>query len=206
MLLAIFWWLGSGAIGVCALISTYGYLSANLLHSTRITFALAEQGDFPQLFARIHPRFRTPHISILAYALAVVGFAAAGDFRWNAILSAATRLVVYGQWPPRLLVLRKRRGPAPFSLPLGPLFAAASLLIVLILLSRIGAGEALVLALTAAMALANWSLRPSRRRRRKQTLHSFGQIGSRFRFPSRTNLRTGWHRTCANTAWREALQ
>jgi basic amino acid/polyamine antiporter, APA family len=151
---------GSAAIGVCALISTYGYLSANLLHSTRITFALAVQGDFPQLFARIHPRFRTPHISILVYSLAVLGFAALGDFRWNAILSAATRLVVYGGMATALIVLRKCKGPAPFSLPLGPAFSAASLLIVLILLSRIGAGEAIILALTAAMALVNWLLLP----------------------------------------------
>jgi hypothetical protein len=57
-----------------------------------------------------------------------------------------------------LIVFRKRSGPAPFSLPLGRLFSGTSLLIVLILLSRIGTGEAIVLALTAAMALANWFL------------------------------------------------
>jgi basic amino acid/polyamine antiporter, APA family len=147
---------GATAIGLGALISTYGYLSANLLHSTRITFALAEQGDFPQFFARIHPRFRTPHVSILVYSLAVFGFAALGDFRWNAILSAATRLVVYGGMAIALFVFRKRSGSAPFSLPFGPVFSATSLLIVLILLSRIGSGEAIVLALTGIVALANW--------------------------------------------------
>jgi amino acid transporter len=147
---------GATAIGLGALISTYGYLSANLLHSTRITFSLAEQGDFPQFFARIHPRFRTPYISILVYSLAVFAFAAGGDFRWNATLSAATRLVVYGGMAIALLVLRKRRGPAPFNLPLPWLFGGAALLIVLVLLSRIGSGEAVVLAMTAAMALANW--------------------------------------------------
>lgn len=147
---------GATIIGIAALISTYGYLSANLLHSTRITFALADQGDFPQFFARIHPRFRTPHVSILMYSLAVFGFAALGDFRWNAILSAATRLVVYGGMAIALLVFRKRSGPAPFSLPVGPIFSVASLFIVLVLLSRIGSGEAVVLALTGVVALANW--------------------------------------------------
>jgi APA family basic amino acid/polyamine antiporter len=147
---------GATAIGLGALISTYGYLSANLLHSTRITFSLAEQGDFPPFFARIHPRFRTPHISILVYSIAVFAFAASGDFRWNAILSAATRLVVYGGMVVALLVLRKRSGPAPFNLPFPRLFSVAALLIVLILLSRIGSGEAVVLAMTALMALANW--------------------------------------------------
>jgi basic amino acid/polyamine antiporter, APA family len=147
---------GATAIGLGALISTYGYLSANLLHSTRITFSLAEQGDFPHFFARIHPHFRTPYISILVYSLAVFAFAASGDFRWNAILSAATRLFVYGGMAIALLVLRKRSGPAPFSLPLPWLFSGTALLIVLVLLSRIGSGEAVVLAMTAAMALANW--------------------------------------------------
>jgi amino acid transporter len=149
---------GATAIGSGALISTYGYLSANLLHSTRITFSLAEQGDFPQFFARIHPRFRTPHISILIYSLTVFAFAALGDFRWNAILSAATRLVVYGAMAIALLLLRRQRGPAPFILPFPWLFSIAALLIVLVLLSRIGPGEATVIALTAAMALANWFL------------------------------------------------
>jgi amino acid transporter len=148
---------GATAIGIGALISTYGYLSANLLHSTRITFALAEQGDFPKFFARIHPRFRTPHISIFLYALAVFGFAALGDFRWNAVLSAATRLIIYGAMAIALIIFRKRSGPAPCSLPLGPVFSAAALLIVLVLLSRIGFGEAVVLGLTAAMALVNWT-------------------------------------------------
>ena len=147
---------GATAIGLGALISTYGYLSANLLHSTRITFALAEQGDFPQFFARVHARFRTPYLSILVYSLAVFGFAAIGDFRWNAILSAATRLVVYGGMAIALLVFRKRSGPAPFSLPFGLLFSAAGLLMVSILLSRIGRGEGIVLGLTAIVALLNW--------------------------------------------------
>jgi amino acid transporter len=147
---------GATAIGLGALISTYGYLSANLLHSTRITFSLAEHGDFPRFFARIHPRFRTPHISILLYSLAVFSFAALGDFRWNAVLSAATRLVVYGGMAAALLVLRKRGGAAPFSLAFPWLFSGAALLIVVVLLSRIGPGEAVVLAATAAMALANW--------------------------------------------------
>lgn len=147
---------GAAAIGFGALLSTYGYLSANLLHSTRITFALAQQGDFPPFFARIHRKFRTPHVSIAVYSLAVFVLAALGDFRWNAILSAATRLVVYGGMAVALLVMRRRDGVAPFALPAGPLFSAASLLIVVVLLSRIGKGEALVLALTALITLANW--------------------------------------------------
>jgi basic amino acid/polyamine antiporter, APA family len=147
---------GGAAIGVGALVSTYGYLSANLLHSARIPFSLAEQGDFPGVFAKIHDRFRTPHVSIALYSVALFAFAALGDFRWNAILSAATRLVVYGAMAVALLVMRKRNGPAPFELRGGAVFSALTMTIVLVLLSHIGKGEAVVLGLTAVVALMNW--------------------------------------------------
>ncbi len=155
----MFWgnW-GASAIGIAALVSTYGYLSANLLHSARIPFSLAEQGDFPKVFAAIHNRFRTPHISIAAYSAALFIFAALGDFRWNAILSAATRLVAYGAMAVALPALRRKSGPAPFVLPFGMVFSGASLLIVLVLLSHIGKGEALVLGLTSVVALVNWAI------------------------------------------------
>jgi APA family basic amino acid/polyamine antiporter len=149
---------GATAIGIGALISTYGYLSANLLHSARIPFSMAEQGDFPGVFARIHKKFQTPHISIATYSVALFGFAAFGDFRWNAILSAATRLVVYGAMAVALMVLRKRIGPAPFALPAGICFSGASMAIVLLLLSHVGKGEAIVLAITGMVALLNWGM------------------------------------------------
>ena len=58
---------GAAFVSVGALVSVYGYLSANMLGVPRITFALAENGDFPSIFAAIHPRFRTPYFSILAF-------------------------------------------------------------------------------------------------------------------------------------------
>ena len=45
----------AAAIAIGALFSIYGYLSANMLHTPRLTFALAERGDIPAIFARIHP-------------------------------------------------------------------------------------------------------------------------------------------------------
>ena len=86
---------GAVAMALAALVSSYGYLSANLLHSPRITFAMAEQGDFPAFLAAIHPKYRTPYFSILLYALIVFVFAALGNFQWNAMLSAVSRLAIY---------------------------------------------------------------------------------------------------------------
>jgi basic amino acid/polyamine antiporter, APA family len=62
---------GAALISVGALVSVYGYLTAQMLHTPRLTFALGEKGDFPRFFARIHSRYQTPHISILAFAAIV---------------------------------------------------------------------------------------------------------------------------------------
>jgi APA family basic amino acid/polyamine antiporter len=45
--------------------SVLGCLNATLLTAPRIPFAMAERGDFLASFADIHPKFRTPHRSIL---------------------------------------------------------------------------------------------------------------------------------------------
>ena len=56
---------GAMAIAIAALVSAYGYLSANLLHAPRITYALAEQGDFPRFLGAVHPKYpHTLHIHI----------------------------------------------------------------------------------------------------------------------------------------------
>jgi APA family basic amino acid/polyamine antiporter len=145
------------AIGIAALISAYGYLSANLLHAPRVTYALAEQGDFPSIFAAVHPKYRTPHISILVYAILVFVFAALGNFQWNAVLSAVSRLAVYGAMAFAVPVLRhKRPGEAQFALPLPYLFAGLSILFSIILLTQMGRAEFFVVGATCLIALINW--------------------------------------------------
>ena len=71
---------GAVFVSVGALISVVGYLSANMLGVPRITFALAENGDFPSIFAAIHPRFRTPYVSIRCVCALELAAGAAGKF------------------------------------------------------------------------------------------------------------------------------
>ncbi len=88
---------GAALVAVGALISFYGYLSAKILGMPRVTFALAEQGDFPKAFAAIHPRFHTPYVSILVFSALVWVFALSGEFKWNVTLSAVARLLYYAR-------------------------------------------------------------------------------------------------------------
>ena len=148
---------GGTAIALAALLSGYGYLSANVLHAPRLTFALAEQGDFPAFLSKIHAKYRTPYVSILVYATLTFVFAMVGDFRWNAQLSAVSRLAVYAAMALAVPVLRGRKdGKAQFLLPLPYLFAGLGVLYSAVLASQMGRSEFAVMAVTSVMALANW--------------------------------------------------
>jgi len=139
------------------LVSAYGYMSANMLHTPRITFAMGERGDFPAFFGKIHPRFRTPHLSIVIFAAVLLLFSVAGNFRWNAMLSSVARLFVYGSVAAALPVLRKKQPQADgFRLPFGFAMAALALLFTGVLVTRMHRAELIVISITAALALVNW--------------------------------------------------
>lgn len=148
---------GAAFIAVGALVSVYGYLSANMLAVPRITFAMAEGGDFPAIFAAIHPRFRTPYFSILVFAFLTWLLALLGSFSWNVTLSAAARLFFYAGGCAALPVLRKKQpGTALFRLPAGPWFAVVGVLVCIVLMSQIDRSGSLILFAIVVVALINW--------------------------------------------------
>jgi APA family basic amino acid/polyamine antiporter len=147
---------GAGLIAFGALFSVYGYLSANMLATPRITFALAERGDFPSPFGFVHQRFRTPYFSIFAFALLVWLIAWLGSFTWNVTLSAGSRLFYYGVVCAALPALRRKRGPAAFRLPGGGFIAFLGVAICIGLLTRIDYSKSLILLAAVAVALLNW--------------------------------------------------
>ncbi|HTT43608.1 MAG TPA: APC family permease [Steroidobacteraceae bacterium] len=150
---------GAALISIGALISVYGYLSANMLSVPRGIFALAERGDFPRAFAAVHPGFRTPHVSILSVALLMWAFSLFGGFAWNVTLSAVARLFYYGAVCAAVPVLRRRQpGAAAFRLPGGALLPALGVLICLVLLTRVDFSKSLILLAVILAATVNWLL------------------------------------------------
>jgi basic amino acid/polyamine antiporter, APA family len=149
---------GAALIAVGALFSVYGYLSGNILATPRITFALAERGDFPPVFALVHKRFHTPYFSIFVFALLVWVLALVGSFTWNVTLSAGSRLFYYGVVCAALPVLRRKQGPALFRVPGGAWIALLGVMICVGLLTRIDYSKSLILLAAVAVALLNWLL------------------------------------------------
>ena len=147
----------AAAIAVGALVSIYGYLSANMLHTPRLTFALAERGDFPEIFARIHAKFQTPHVSILLYTALLLAFTLWGNFRWNITLSAIARLFTYSSVAIALLILRLKQPHAnAFRVPAGEVLAVLSILFCVVLLVRAPLSNSSALIVTATLAALNW--------------------------------------------------
>ncbi len=155
--------LGAGLMAAGALVSVYGYLAASMVNVPRLTYAMAAEGDLPPKLGALHPRFRTPHVSVMLFAAAVWTLAAAGTFIQNLTLSAVSRLLTYGAVSVALVALRRqetagREGvePAWFRIPAGPAVAALGLAFSAVLALRMSQREVAVLAGTLLAGLVHW--------------------------------------------------
>jgi len=148
---------GASLITGGALISAFGYVSANMLHTPRLTFAMAEQRDFPAVFGIVHPRFRTPSASIVAFAMLVFSFSTAGDFKMNATLAAVSRIFVYASIAAALPILRRKNPQAEaFRVKGGIFFTVAALLFTSLLAFGIPPSGWVFMLTASFLALLNW--------------------------------------------------
>jgi len=143
-------------MAVGAVLSTFGFLGAQLVAVPRLTYAFAEQGDFPAIFARVHPRFRTPYVSIVLWGVLVLALALYGNFLWNAVLSVASRLVSYVLVCAALLVLRRKHPEADaFRIPAAGLAAGIGIAFCLLLVTRMTREHAFLVGVVGLIAALN---------------------------------------------------
>jgi basic amino acid/polyamine antiporter, APA family len=154
---------GATLVSIGVLVSCYGYLSANILGFPRILFAMAERGDLPSVFARVHPRFRTPHIAIGIFAILLYGFSIAKGFQWNLFVSAMARLIYYASVALALPVLRHRidAPEARFQIPFGWFFSLLTIGTSLLLFPKLDRASLMVLGVLTLCIVGNtvWASR-----------------------------------------------
>jgi amino acid transporter len=143
-----------------AAVSMSGNNMGQALSGSRSLFALAEQGDLPAVFGRVHPRFGTPVVAIVVTAGISLALALSGSFSTLALSSAVARLVVYVGTCASVLALR-RAGRAPFTIPFGPVIPVIALCVSLAILFGASAlqlkvGASFLAAGAALFALARW--------------------------------------------------
>lgn len=127
--------MGATVVLLTAVISCAGTLSGWMMASPRVLYALAIQGDLPVVLATVHPVRRTPWVAVLTSALLVWSMTVSGTFVYLATFSAIARLLTYASTSAALIVLRRRVGPAPIPIPLGPFLAIVALLSTVVALS-----------------------------------------------------------------------
>jgi len=148
---------GAPLIAGGALLSVVGYLCANMLHTPRVIFAMGEQGDAPRFMAAVHPRFRTPSVAIMIYAVTLTTFSVAGSYRWNVTVTGFSRVLVYACIAAALPVLRRKRPVAEgLRLPGGLLFSVVAFAFAAALATRIDFGGLAVASGTFVLAGLNW--------------------------------------------------
>jgi amino acid transporter len=132
-----------------AVFSVLGTNNNTVLAGPRYLYALAENGGLPRVFAKIHPRYRTPYVAILTQCGIALGLiaidavlhalrpGALGVAEELAVLSTIARLATYIGTCLAVPVLRRKlpASPRTVRLPGGPVIPIAALVICLLFLS-----------------------------------------------------------------------
>jgi len=92
------------------------------LGQPRIFFSMARDGLLPSVFASVHPRFKTPHVTTILTGVAVGGIAAFATVDEMVSLTNIGTLFAFILVCIGVMVLRHRdpERPRPFKVPLGP--------------------------------------------------------------------------------------
>ncbi|MFC1532849.1 amino acid permease [Thermodesulfobacteriota bacterium] len=72
---------------IATIMASLSAFSVTLGASARILYALGRDKHFPGFFARLHPKFQTPHIALFICALIVIIFSASGIVKFVASIS-----------------------------------------------------------------------------------------------------------------------
>jgi basic amino acid/polyamine antiporter, APA family len=100
---------GATFVAVGVLVSTFATLNGSVLSGSRIPYAQAKDHLFPAAFARVQPRFRTPHIAISAQAVISSLFALTGVYETLYTKAIYSEWIFYGLVTAGILLLRHRQ-------------------------------------------------------------------------------------------------
>src|SRR5262249_39019311 len=145
---------GALLVGTGSILSMTGNNAGQVLTGARMIFALAEQGELPAWFGRIHPGYHTPANAVLFTSAVATALALSGSFARLAVVAALAKLIMYAGCAAATLELRRRprdTRPATFVLPGGPIVPAIALVVSIGI--GFGATQAQLLGGAAALAV-----------------------------------------------------
>lgn len=78
---------GRFAAILATIMASLSAFSVTLGASARVLYALGRDRHLPEVFARLHRRFRTPHVALLTCSVIVIGFSSSGIVKFVASVS-----------------------------------------------------------------------------------------------------------------------
>jgi len=147
---------GRTLILVGSAVSMFGYVSGMTLAVPRMLFAFGRDGFLPGALASVHPRYRTPHVAIVAQTAIVLALALFARFEQLAVAANVTALLVYAACCVAAAELRRRdvrSGGIPFRVPAGAAVPWLALAVIAWILSGLRAEEWRAAAIVVAAAV-----------------------------------------------------
>jgi len=121
--------IGLVVITAGVLVGALAALPSLIFSASRVAFAMGRDGDMPRLFARLHPKYRTPKNAILASGLIIGSMIVTLDVIQIAASADLMFLILFTLVNGAVIVLRRTHPdvPRPWRMPLFPLLPIVGL-------------------------------------------------------------------------------
>jgi APA family basic amino acid/polyamine antiporter len=112
----------SGIVAVGSVAAHTAVLLVFQLGQPRIFYSMARDGLLPEAFARVHPRYRTPHVTTILTGVVVAAFASFANIEEMVDLTNIGTLFAFALVSAGVIVLRRTHPEAarPFRVPFVP--------------------------------------------------------------------------------------
>lgn len=153
---------GGKMLLVGGVISIFATISGDMLNAPRLVFASALDGNLPAVLAKVHPKYKTPYVSVIFTASMVCAFALSGTFKPLAVVASGSILIIYLGVSLAVIRLRLRDGRPSgdgFCIPGGPVVPVLSCLFIGWLLFQLTNKEAIGLGLLIGVSVVLYAIR-----------------------------------------------
>jgi APA family basic amino acid/polyamine antiporter len=99
---------GGAFIAIGVMISSFAALNGSILSGSRVPYAQARDGLFPQFLAEVHPRFRTPAAAIAAQSVIAGLLALTGQYKGLYTKVIFSEFLFYALVTAGIFILRRR--------------------------------------------------------------------------------------------------
>jgi APA family basic amino acid/polyamine antiporter len=100
---------GANAVSIAAMISIFAALNGSILSGSRVPYAAARDGYFFGPIGRVHPKYHTPGVSILALSVWAALLVLSGRYEQLFTYVIFASWILYGMTTAAVLVLRKKQ-------------------------------------------------------------------------------------------------